>query len=207
MKIQFQIPKSCTHLFLNLWTEYTLVDEFLSSAFNILSLAHFNSNRIVYSLVGNYNCVDGKITLTLTVQQQLTNKKWRSPMFSHQDIYLKHIKFEMSTPVKQNKGQLYNTVTMYFKHLYCPSTHYLLLNLSLTAIDIQKQNEISTWCEQIFFHYTWSSKQKEINVLTELIPLHVSVGMQHQHLVTDEQALVTGANLKINAYPSKYTSP
>jgi len=111
----------------------------------------------------------------------------------------------MSTPVKQNKGQLYNTVTMYFKHLYCLSTHYLLLNLSLTAIDIQKQNEISTWCEQIFFHYTWSSKQKEINVLTELIPLHVSVGMQHHHLVTDEQALVTGANLKINAYPSKYT--
>jgi hypothetical protein len=130
------------------------VEEFLSSAFNILSLAHFNSNRLVYSLVGNYNCVDGKITLTLTVQQQLTNKKRCIPMFSHQDINLKYIKFEMSIPVKQNKGQLYNTVTMHFKHLYCPSTHYLLLNLRLTDIDIQKQNEISTCCEQICFRYT-----------------------------------------------------
>jgi len=53
-------------------------------------------------------------------------------MFSHQDIILKHIKFEMRAPFKQNKGQLHNTVTMHFKHLYCPSTHYLLPNLSLT---------------------------------------------------------------------------
>ena len=32
-----------------------------------------------------------------------------------------------------------------------------------------------------------------MNVLTELISLYVSVGMQNQHLMTDEQALVTGA--------------
>lgn len=57
-------------------------------------------------------------------------------MFSHQDINLKHIKFEKSIPVKQNKEQLYKTVTMHFKHLYCSSTHYLLLNLSLTDIDV-----------------------------------------------------------------------
>jgi hypothetical protein len=53
-------------------------------------------------------------------------------MFSHQEITLTHFKFEMITPFKQRKGQLYNSVTVHFKHLYVASMYYLLPNFSLT---------------------------------------------------------------------------